>query len=100
MTAKEAAFQVLLAAGTPLHYREITKRMPAQRQWTTAGQSHLRLDQHALPLSDAVSASWIMDCIIDRSMRASAMKGRRQLPEQVDGPAGLTRNAVECTSPE
>ena len=41
------------------------------------GELNLRLYQHALPLSDMVSASWIMDFIIGSLMRANAMKGRR-----------------------
>lgn len=39
MTAIEAAFKVLYAAGTPLHYREITKRILEQNLWTTAGKT-------------------------------------------------------------
>ncbi|MXY93250.1 MAG: hypothetical protein F4Y42_07360 [Caldilineaceae bacterium SB0664_bin_27] len=39
MTAINVAFQVLRTAGTSLHYREITKRMPEQRLWTTAGKT-------------------------------------------------------------
>jgi len=38
------------------------------------GELNLRFDEHALPLSEAVSASWILDFITDRPMRASAMK--------------------------
>ncbi|MCY3991230.1 MAG: HTH domain-containing protein [Caldilineaceae bacterium] len=39
MTAIDAAFHVLRVAGTPLHYREITRRMLEQKLWATAGQT-------------------------------------------------------------
>ena len=39
MNAIDAAFEVLRAAGMPLHYREITSRILAQKLWTTAGQT-------------------------------------------------------------
>ena len=39
MTAIDAAFEVLHAAGKPLHYREITERMLAQKLWTTNGKT-------------------------------------------------------------
>jgi restriction system protein len=39
MSALEAALKVLQEAGTPLHYREITKRMLAGGLWTTSGKT-------------------------------------------------------------
>ena len=39
MNALEAAAVVLQDADQPLHYREITERMPARKLWTTAGKT-------------------------------------------------------------
>lgn len=39
MNALDAAYQVLLAAGEPLHVREIVRRMLEQRLWTTKGKT-------------------------------------------------------------
>lgn len=39
MTALDAAFEVLRAAGKPLHYREITSQVLAQELWSTNGMT-------------------------------------------------------------
>ncbi len=39
MIALDAAFEVLRDAGKPLHYREITKQMIAQKMWATKGKT-------------------------------------------------------------
>ena len=39
MNAIDAAHEILRDAGTPLHYREIAKRMLAQKLWNTTGQT-------------------------------------------------------------
>jgi restriction system protein len=39
MSALDAAYEVLLAAGKPLHYREITQRMLDRGLWTSAGRT-------------------------------------------------------------
>ena len=39
MIAIDAAFEVLRAAGKPLHYREITKQVLAQNLWVTKGKT-------------------------------------------------------------
>ena len=39
MTTLEAALKVLQDAGTPLHYREITKRILAAKLWNTDGRT-------------------------------------------------------------
>jgi hypothetical protein len=38
MSAREAAIQVLSEAGEPLHAKEITKRILANRLWSTNGK--------------------------------------------------------------
>ena len=39
MNAIDAAYEILRDAGRPLHYREITKRMLAQKLWMTGGKT-------------------------------------------------------------
>ena len=39
MNALDAAFEVLRDAGSPLHYREITERILAQKLWLTEGRT-------------------------------------------------------------
>ena len=39
MKALDAAFEVLRAAGKPLHFREITKQVIAQNLWATSGRT-------------------------------------------------------------
>lgn len=39
MTALDAAYEVLKNAGEPLHYKEITKRILAEKLWETAGKT-------------------------------------------------------------
>ena len=39
MNAIDAAYEILREAGKPLHYSEITKRMLAQKLWSTTGQT-------------------------------------------------------------
>ena len=41
MKATDAAYQVLLDAGKPLHYKELTKRILADRLWETKGKTPL-----------------------------------------------------------
>lgn len=39
LSASDAAYEVLLESGEPLHYREITKRMIESGRWTSDGRT-------------------------------------------------------------